>query len=209
MKLFKLLVFIAFTISSYFTFAQDFREKLNFGLKAGANYANVYSEEGEDFVADGKIGFAGGAFVNIPLGNFFAIQPEIMFSQKGFKGSGMLLGQDYSLTRTTNFIDVPLLLAIRPADWISIVVGPQFAFKLSTKNKYEFGNLSGEDTQIEENKNIRKTILGGHFGLDINIKHFVLSPRASFDFQDNKGDGTSTDPKYKNFLLQLTVGYRF
>ena len=57
----------------------DNRNKLFFGLKAGTNFSNVYDSEGEDFVADGKFGLAGGVFVSIPLGKFVGIQPEVLF----------------------------------------------------------------------------------------------------------------------------------
>ena len=70
----------------------DNREKLSFGIKAGANYSNVYDSEGEDFVADAKFGLAVGGFVSIPLGKFIGVQPEILFSQKGFKSSGTYFG---------------------------------------------------------------------------------------------------------------------
>ena len=92
--------------------ATDNRQKVSFGLKVGANYSNVYDSEGEDFIADAKFGLAAGGFVSIPLGKFFGIQPEILFSQKGFKSSGTYLGSTYSMTRTTDYIDVPLLFAV-------------------------------------------------------------------------------------------------
>lgn len=211
MKLMQTLLVGTFIFLSLNSFAQDFREKLNFGLKAGVNFANVYDSEGEDFVADFKTGFAGGAFVTIPLGRFLGIQPEIMFSQKGMKASGSFGLVDYSVKSTKSYIDIPLLLAIRPADFISILVGPQFAFQVASKDKFELGNVSSENSSTEsfDDLNIRKNMFGAHLGLDINIKHFVISPRAALDFQDNKGDGSSFRPRYKNYYLQLTVGYRF
>ena len=59
-----------------------------------------------------------------------------------------------------------------------------------------------------ENNNVRKNILCVTGGIDINIKHFVLGARAGWDVQDNNGDGTNSDPRYKNVWYQLTVGFR-
>lgn len=199
----------ACTLSFAVVAQDDMREKFNFGLKAGMNVSNIWDTQAEDFSADPKIGFAGGAFVTIPLGRLFAIQPEVMFVQKGFKGNGSVLTVPYEISRTTNFLEIPVLLAVRPADFISIYAGPQISFLLSQKDKFSFGNSTIEDQEQFKNDNWRKNMLGLHMGLDINIRHFVISPRASLDFQDNKGDGSSTDPRYKNFALQLTVGYRF
>ena len=52
------------------------RSKLHIGLKAGANYSNVYDSEGEAFNADAKFGLAAGAFFAIPLGKFVGVQPR-------------------------------------------------------------------------------------------------------------------------------------
>ena len=211
MKLLKHYFIATIILVGFNAKAQDFREKFNFGVKAGVNFANVYDREGEDFVADFKTGFAGGIFATIPLGKFFGIQPEIMFSQKGMKATGSIGLVDYSLKSTRSYVDIPLLVAIRPADFISILVGPQFAFQVATKDKYEFGNVSSTQTDTEdfENVNLRKNMFGAHLGLDININNLVISPRAALDFQDNKGDGSSYRPRYKNYYFQVTVGYRF
>jgi len=37
----------------------------------------------------------------------------------------------------------------------------------------------------------------------------VLSGRVAWDLYDNNGDGTSTTPRYKNVVGQITLGYRF
>lgn len=191
------------------TYAQDLREGFHFGLKAGTNMSNIWDREAQNFTSDPLIGFAGGGFVAIPLGKFLAIQPEIMFSQKGFRGSGKVLGIDYEMQRRTNFLEFPILLAVRPFPFLSIVAGPQFSFLLSQKDDITVGGVSASETEKFENDNWRKNQLGMHLGLDINVKHFVISPRAAIDFLDNNGDGTSSDPNYKNFYVQLTIGYKF
>lgn len=192
------------------TIAQDdLRERFTFGIKAGANVSNIWDTRSENFSADPKLGFAGGVFASIPLGRLLALQPEVIFSQKGYKASGQFLTIPYEMKRTSNYLDIPLLLAFRPVSFISILAGPQIGFQLSQKDKFTTGNFTSEEQEQFENNNWRKNMLGIHMGLDINIHHFVISPRAALDLQNNKGDGTSTDPRYKNFLLQLTVGYRF
>ncbi len=203
-----ILLFLVLTTS--ISFSQDFRERFHFGLKAGANLSNVYDTQGEEFVDDFKLGFAGGMYVSIPLGKFLAIQPEVMFSQKGFKSKGTFLGEEFSFKRTTSYVEFPVLLAIRPAKWLSLVVGPQFSFQVINKDKSSFGSLSTEDQEMFKKGDYKRFLIGGHFGLDINIGHFVISPRAGFDFMNNKVKGeTKEDLNYKNYFLQLTLGYRF
>ncbi len=70
----------------------DRRGSFEFGIKAGINVSNVWDSKGQEFTVDPKVGLAGGVFLGIPIGKFLGIQPEILISQKGFKGSGSLLG---------------------------------------------------------------------------------------------------------------------
>ena len=190
------LVSLSITNSVAQTTSADNREKLFFGIKIGANLSNVYDSEGEDFVADSKLGLAGGAFVSIPLGKFIGIQPEVLFSQKGFKSSGTFLGIDYETTRTTDYLDVPLLFAIKPLPMVTVLFGPQFSYLLKQKDEFT-------------NDNIRKNTFSLIVGGDINFENLVLGLRGSWDLKNNNGDGTSTTPRYKNVWYQATVGYRF
>ncbi len=187
----------------------DNRETLSFGLKAGANYSNVYDSKSQNFVADPKFGFAAGGFVSIPFGKFIGIQPEILFSQKGFKSSGTYLGSTYSMTRTTNYLDVPILFAVKPIKELTVLVGPQFSYLMKQKDDFTNGNLTSTQQQDFNNSNVRKNTYCLTGGLDLNLNNLVIGLRTGWDFRNNDGDGNSTTPRYKNMWHQLTVGYRF
>ena len=202
-------VTLAVTNSNAQTTSNDNRETLSFGLKIGANYSNVYDTNNEDFVADSKLGFAAGGFVAIPLGKFIGIQPELMYSQKGFKSTGTYLGSTYSMTRTTDFIEVPLLFAVKPIGELTLLFGPQFSYLMTQKDDFTGGTISSTQQQDFDNNNIRKNIMGLTGGADLNFGNLVIGVRAAWDVKDNEGDGTSTTPRYKNMLYQATVGYRF
>jgi len=209
----KVILMIAFvTISVTNSNAQattDNREVLSFGFKVGTNYSNVYDEQGNDFVADSKFGLAAGGFVAIPFGKFIGIQPEILFSQKGFKSSGTYLGSTYSMTRTTDFIDVPLLFAVKPIAQLTLLFGPQFSYLLEQRDEFTGGTISSTQQQEFDNNDITKNIMALTGGADINVDSFVLGMRAGWDIKTNEGDGNSSTPRYKNMWYQATVGYRF
>ncbi|MGM0613136.1 MAG: porin family protein [Bacteroidota bacterium] len=213
MKKLKILAAVIFMSITSMGMAQDGeidnRGNLQFGLKAGLNYSNVYNSDTEEFSADAKFGFAGGLVLGIPINNYLGVQPEILFSQKGFKGEGQLLGSDYEFTRTTSYIDVPLQISLKPSEFITIVAGPQYSYLLSQNDDFTNSNVSFSQEQEFENDNIRKNILGFVAGVDINIDHIILGARAGWDIQSNHGDGTSSSPKYKNRWLQGTIGYNF
>jgi len=201
---------IALTFITVSVNAQDDdRERIQIGAKIGLNYANVYDSEGEDFNADPKFGLALGAFLAIPIGTYIGIQPEVLFSQKGFSATGRIFGSNYDFTRTTNYLDIPIYLALRPSQFLTIVAGPQFSYLLSRKDVFATAVTTIEQEQEFENDDIRKNTLGASLGLDININYFVIGARAAWDLQKNKGDGTSTTPRYKNTWLQATVGFKF
>ena len=212
MKL-KLLIFlITLLLPARYLLAQDDdidpREKLTLGIKAGVNYSNVWDGKGQEFRADPIVGFAGGAFAAIPIGMYLGLQPEFLVSQKGFKGSGYLLSTPYSFSRVTTYLDIPLMLEVKPASFLYIVLGPQYSFLLTEKNEYTFGSNSVAQQQEFDNENERKNILGFVAGIDVNVHHVVVSARAGWDFQQNHGDGSSSTPRYKNRWLQVTLGYK-
>lgn len=182
---------------------------LHLGVKAGFNRSNMYDSKTQDFSTDPKFGLAGGAFITIPFGKVIGIQPEILYSQKGFKGSGVILGQSYNFTRTTNYIDVPLFLAIKPISVVTILAGPQFSYLLSQKDNFVTTVYSSSQEKEFNNDNLRRNILCFVGGLDFNVIPVVISTRVGWDIQYNNGDGTSTTPRYKNAWLQLTLGIRF
>ena len=208
-----ILVFVFATLMFGSAFAQksnaDFREKVSFGVKAGINISNVYDSQGEQFNADAKLGLAAGLFVALPIGKFIGVQPEILFSQKGYKGSGSLLGSNYSYTYTSNYIDVPLLFAIKPISLITILVGPQYSFLVKDSYKFDSALINIDQEHVFENDNIRKNTLSFLGGVDFNFKSIVIGTRVGWDLQANKGDGTSETPRYKNIWYQATIAFRF
>jgi hypothetical protein len=202
-------IFISVIFISANIFAQDDRSAISIGIKAGSNYSNVYDSNNDDFNSDGKMGLAAGVFVAIPIGKFIGFQPELLFSQKGYKSSGSILGLDYSLTRTSNYIDIPLLFALKPISTLTLLLGPQYSYLIKQTDVFDNPISSIVVEEEFNNDNIRKNTLGFIGGIDININAFVLGGRVSWDLLNNNGDGTSTSPDYKNVFGQITIGYRF
>lgn len=188
--------------------AQDDRGELKFGVKAGVNFSNVYDTQTEEFTAEPKFGLAAGGFVSIPIGTFLGVQPEVLFSQKGFKASGTILTLPYEFKRTTNFIDVPLLIAVKPIPGLTLLAGPQYSYLLKKTDEYS-GTIDAIVEEEFENENIRKNILCFLGGFDFNVSGLVVGARVGWDIQNNNGDGTSYTPEYKNVWYQLTLGVKF
>jgi hypothetical protein len=186
----------------------DSRDKFQAGLKAGLNYSNVYDTKGEEFKTDAKFGFATGFFLAVPIGKFLGIQPEVLYSQKGFKATGIILNNTYDVTRTTSYIDVPLLASLKPVEYITLLAGPQYSYLIKQRDVFENATSTIEQEQEFKNDNLRRNTLCFLGGFDINYYHLVISTRVGWDILNNNGNGTTTTPQYKNVWYQLTLGYR-
>ena len=204
----KIILFTALFVSTAFITTAQVREEFKFVIKGGFAQSNIYDSDDEDFQADMGTGYTIGAGLEIPIGKFLGLHPEIIATQKGFQGSGSFLGNNYSYKKTTTFLEVPILFALKPFDFLSIVAGPQFAYLLSERNQFE--SIVGFDQEETfENEDVRNNILGFVAGANLNVNHFTVGGRVGFDFQTNRSDGTSETPRYKNVWGLLTVGYRF
>lgn len=188
--------------------AASAQDNIKFGIKGGLNIADIIKDDGNNnFDTKTKLGFNAGITVEIPLIAGLAFTPEVLYSQKGYK-------QTYSVgefTRTTSFIDVPILASFRLGSAFNIVAGPQVSFLLSTKNKFENGFGSAEETVVEdESDRFKKSLVGGVIGFryDVNPK-FDIHGRYALDFQKNNEDGSTNTPEFRNQVFSVGVGIKF
>lgn len=99
---------------------------VKFGLKGGANIANVNGNF-SDALADWKstVGFCGGIFLELNIGRVLTIQPEVLYTMKGADTGEGKLKFDY--------IEIPVLLKIRiPMGSVHpfVFAGPAFGWNL-------------------------------------------------------------------------------
>lgn len=213
MKKLILTIILSAGIVSSSVFAQDSttdkRGKMQIGAKIGGNYSNVYDSQGEQFSADPTFGLAVGTFLKIPLGKYLGVQPEVMFSQHGFKATGVLFGSTYDLTRTTSYLEIPLLVSLKPFPGITILAGPQYSYLINVKNQFKNASTTILQEQAFDNDDLRKNTLAFTFGGDVDFDHLVVGARIGWDLTNNNADGTSSTPRYKNTWTQVTLGYLF
>jgi hypothetical protein len=99
------------------------------GAKAGLSIAKQsFSVDGASVSPDSRTSFVGGAFAQFGIGSPWFIQPEVLYSSKGFE----LESESLSL----NYVEVPILVgaafplsnsALKPM----VFAGPSIGFKLS------------------------------------------------------------------------------
>lgn len=203
--------------------AQDVR----FGLRAGANYSNLSGNIKNENTYNNKIGFLGGVMVNIPVvENFFSVQPEILYSQKGFDNKPTefttVLGakQKREGSVNYNYLDVPVLLKINAGGFI-VEAGPQYSYLLGSNNETKTTTtpaLGGAPSTTESNdKNdvsgLNRNELGYLAGVGYQANNGLsLSLRYTGAFSDfvKSDDNTYFNGDLKNArhsAFQLSLGY--
>lgn len=119
-------------------------QNAQFGLKAGLNVSNIYSNFTGSF--DPKTGLNAGALVNIPLQYAWSVQPEIYYSGQGAKYYSYNDGYEHQLI--LNYINIPLMVQYKFRGGVFLQTGPQLGFLISAKDKignFETGDVFNSD----------------------------------------------------------------
>ena len=193
---------------------------VRFGLKAGGNLSNLSGDLTDEDRYENKFGFHGGAMLNIGLidDGFLSVQPEVLFSQKGFKyaDNEFKIGANtfkYEGDRTYNYIDVPVLLKVN-ADGFYFEAGPQYSYLLKVKDdsKYSInGATAVQRTGTSDLKNVNRNEIGYAAGLGYQSDAgLMIGIRYNGSFTDFAKDGYTGDSDVRNArnqVFQASVGF--
>jgi hypothetical protein len=185
-----------------------------FGFKIGGNLANI-SIDG-DKLYDSKLGFIGGLFYNIQLNDFLSLQPEFLFSMKGYQFEGNKYDEDanylgkYIQRYNYNYLEIPILGQLKLIDDESfdlyLFLGPSFNFNVYA-NKEEEKKSTGsiEIDNSDEKMNIFELSLIPGILVEYNHK-FIIDFRNSYGiidiYEDEHSEGNNT-------VMSLLVGIKF
>lgn len=173
-----------------------------FGVKAGVNLSNM--SNGMDFDPDFKMGagFRVGGFVNLRWGQrtenslpgtgWFGLQPEVMYSmqQVGTADESLKL----------NIIQIPIMVKVYPTTQLSLEVGPEFSYIISTSP--DEMNFDGAQIKTGEIKGLAMGIGAGlSYDFDMGL---TVGARYSYGF--NK---MAKNLDWKASNIQVTVGRLF
>ncbi|MEJ2884066.1 porin family protein [Pedobacter sp. GR22-6] len=182
---------------------------IRLGVKAGLNIPDIIKGDGNnDFDTKVNPGFNAGVTLDIKLIEGLAFTPELLYATKGYKAE-TAFGE---FTQTTHFIDVPILASIKlGGSGLNLVAGPQVSFLTSTKNKFENGFGSAEETIIEDKSDrFKKSLVGGLIGFRYDISDQIdIHGRYALDFQKNNEDGSRETPEYRNQVFSVGLGIKF
>lgn len=178
-----------------FTAAQNTERNntLNIGIKGGYNLASVTDEDGNE--TDSRSGFQAGFYAENFIGEHFSIQPEVLFSQQGFKVESN--NSTYTLKR--DYINVPIMLKGYLADSFFIEAGPQIGIAVSKEKSLETSWFN-----IEEDSEPEAFDWGINVGTGLKLNATTIGVRYNFGMGD-----VYEDTDFKNRVLQVYVGLDF
>ena len=99
------------------------------GIKGGLNASSLfYDRQGVSNKSE-RIGFHAGVFTQVPLGEFFAIQPELLYMTKGasadYNVAGFLNGTN---TFRLNYAEIPVLATFKLGQTVELQAGPYVSY---------------------------------------------------------------------------------
>ncbi|GAB3635165.1 porin family protein [Hymenobacter arcticus] len=175
----------------------------SFGIKAGVSLTNAVGS-GYDF--KNKIGFHGGFVANLPINGVFSIQPELLYSMKGYKFSGPdpIDGTPLSSQQTLHYIDVPILARIK-AGGLFFEAGPQIGYLAAAKFSQD-GNANIPASSYSTRNGYRKMDYGYAAGLGYQLPQGLgIGLRYNGSFRNlaeySNGQGA------RNSAFQLSLSY--
>lgn len=148
-------------------------QEKTFGLVAGVDFASMSGDDVND--TGSKTGFAGGLYATLPVGRAIAIEPEVLYVNKGFSDNGS------SLKLSNDYIEIPVLVRYNfsEAGGAYFLAGPAVGFSIACKLHDDVDSVDCSGVDVET-----KTTFGGVLGLGYQKGRFGLEARYDFDFGD-------------------------
>lgn len=188
-----------------------------FTAKAGLNLANVKEKGGGSINPDYNMnpGFHVGMAAAFPINAWLAVEPALLFDQKGAKFKQNLLGTDVDASIRLNYIDIPVNLKVSQKmenDMrIFATVGPYLGIGLSGKIKGDVGGQTIDEKVVwgsGDTDMYKRMEVGASFGAGVEFN--MIQVGVSYDLGlSNTSATTANDYSSKNRVLRFSVGYRF
>lgn len=195
-------------------------QNASFGVRGGANISNLSGDLRDEDRFNNKVGFHAGVMANFGIvDNFFSIQPELLYSVKGFKNEDAeftFLGQTRRREGKVNYnyLDLPVLARIK-AGPLYFEAGPQASYLLSVNNEtrtYINNNLQSTSRDEKSKDGLSEFEVGYAAGIGFtsanNAISFGIRYNGAFsDFvkEDVNFDGDLTNARHSTFMV--TVGF--
>jgi len=190
--------------------AQDTNVTTEFGVKGGFNMSNFLSDNDEATDENILYGFNAGVYATLPISDFVAIQPEILFTTRGSKleyNSDIASGDaKFKL----NYIEVPLLVRVNITKNFNLQAGGYASYLVSSKLT---GDGSAEFDEDIDTDDLNKFDAGIVAGVGVDFSPISIGLRYNYGLTTIGKERTVlgqtyTFPDAKNSNFSLYLSYK-
>ena len=202
---------LAIILSVFLLSAVSMKAQSGFGVKAGMNFNSMSDLEFNDLTrtVNRKTGFHAGVLYKLDLPFGFAVQPELLYVQKGGSVAEQHTASSATSVSTSgdfkmHYLQLPVnlqwgldLVLFRPF----LMVSPFLSYQLSKES-----NISGMKWQTE------KLGYGIGLGAGLDLWKFQVSGKYNWDLgkaSEFKWDGVNTFKGGKNKGFELSLAFIF
>ena len=188
--------------------AQDNNVNTEFGVKGGFNMSNLYQSEADD--NNVIYGFNAGVYATLPVSDFIAIQPEILFTTKGaeldYNNAFVQGNSKFKL----NYIEVPLLVRVNITKNFNLQAGGYASYLVSSKVTGEGAFDFDEDLDTDD---LNKFDAGIVAGVGVDFSPISLGVRYNYGLttigkERTVAGETFRAPDAKNSNFSVYLSYR-
>ncbi len=225
-------LYVLFFATLFIFFASNVfsQERPEYGFRLGYNmgtqYGNSHVDIEYDVNSSVRHGFAGGLIVRFPITDFFSIQQEFIYSQKGSNQEVLILkpAVNAKLNYRLDYFELPVMFryTIVNIKNFELYASSGFVFSILLKGKHEVnGNVFiSEDLQMEINESGNAEGVDGFdysFIYGLGCKFPILEQDCFFEYRQTIGwnilmmptmDGIDAAP-LRNMTYALSVGILF
>lgn len=179
-----------------------------FGIKGGLNLIDLHGSDTENYSDLSNLKtYHVGVYAQFGLNDKVSIQPEILFSRKGFDDRASSTGSTNNPVRETrlDYVQVPVLFVYNFLDNVSVHVGPQASLLVRVKDQDVEKSIDGAGFH-----SLDYGVVGG---LEARVGPARLGARYDLGlakiYDDPSASGRQAFSNVKNGAFQVYVGIGF
>lgn len=181
------------------------------GVRAGGSFMTLGGDDAPDDL-DRRTGFLAGGFIQLDFAGPFALQPEVLYVQKGSKQEDEVSGTTITATTKLDYVEVPVLakfqLPLGGPFSPNLFAGPSVGFNASAETEVEGG---GQSQTNDISDDVSSTEFGLVFGVggDFGIGAGTITVDARYNLGLTNVDDSDADQTLNNQGFMITAGFAF
>ncbi len=200
-------------IALFLISAGSYAQFTQYGVKAGLNLSNLTVDDAND--RNLRTGFHAGVFGRLGFSEFFSLQPELIYTTKGFTNTYDIAVASSEVDFNLNYIELPINVVYHLSEDFAFMLGPYVGYLVSANvdTNNEILDFFDFDTDSElDRDNFNAIDFGLTAGLDFTVQQFVFGFKYNLGLTGVAKDnlpGEFLGDEVKNTVIQVYAGILF